>query len=179
MQLWLVFNKWPLNGSNHLEVAKKCEYWKVHFLEEGFHHETISQHKKGFASQCSDSSDSQNWILVMPMLWWCSSNAAQLRSIKLNKKWQGLVCNQYSSKYHRFFHFHFHFLFHFYFNFFTFTFLTFSIKFLSVLYENWLVFCATSLHYKLRGEIGKKKFFLIGWRLFIFGRILMKFFVLV
>ena len=37
-----------------------------------------------------------------------------------------------------------------------------------------------SLHYKLRGEIGKKKFFfLIGWRLLIFGRILLKFFVLV
>ena len=29
------------------------------------------------------------------------------------------------------------------------------------------------LHYKLRGVIGKKKsFFLIGWRLLIFGRIL-------
>ena len=37
-----------------------------------------------------------------------------------------------------------------------------------------------ALHYKLRGAIGKKKFFfLIGWRLLIFGRILMKFFVLV
>ena len=36
------------------------------------------------------------------------------------------------------------------------------------------------LHNKLRGVIGKKKFvFLIGWRLLIFGRILMKFFVLV
>ena len=37
-----------------------------------------------------------------------------------------------------------------------------------------------TLHNKLRGAIGKKKFFfLIGWRLLIFGRILMKFFVLV
>ena len=37
-----------------------------------------------------------------------------------------------------------------------------------------------SMHNKLRGAIGKKKFFfLIGWRLLIFGRILMKFFVLV
>ena len=36
------------------------------------------------------------------------------------------------------------------------------------------------VHNKLRGVIGKKKFFfLIGWRLLIFGRILMKFFVLV
>ena len=37
-----------------------------------------------------------------------------------------------------------------------------------------------TLHYKLRGSIGEKKFlFLIGLRLLIFGRILMKFFVLV
>jgi hypothetical protein len=43
-----------------------------------------------------------------------------------------------------------------------------------------LLLSATPMHNKLRGAIGKKKFFfLIGWRLLIFGRILMKFFVLV
>ena len=45
--------------------------------------------------------------------------------------------------------------------------------------RNSIAYIFERMHYRLRESIGKKSFFLIGWRLLIFGRILRKFFVLV